>query len=46
MGKKNTAHLEISVKGGSEPTADLGRDGVVEISSSLRHLLADVFVLY
>ncbi len=27
-------------------TSDLSRDGVVEISSSLRQLLADVFALY
>ncbi len=33
-------------RGPSEPTAELGRDGVAEISSSLRHLLADIFVLY
>ncbi len=29
-----------------ETTSDLSRDGVVEISSSLRQLLADVFALY
>jgi starvation-inducible DNA-binding protein len=30
----------------SEPTADLSREGVAEISKELRHLLADVFALY
>jgi starvation-inducible DNA-binding protein len=45
MRKNNTA-LEISTKGASEPTADLEREGVAEISKSLRHLLADVFALY
>ena len=29
-----------------ESRSDLGRDAVVEISKSLRHLLADVFALY
>ena len=29
-----------------ETTSDLSRDGVAEISSGLRQLLADVFVLY
>lgn len=33
-------------KGLAEPTADLGRVAVEEISSQLRHLLADVFALY
>ena len=46
MGKSDTADLEISVKGSSEPTADLGRDGVAEIGVTLRHLLADVFALH
>jgi hypothetical protein len=46
MGKSDTADLEISVKGSSEPTADLGRDGVAEIGVTLRHLLADVFTLH
>jgi starvation-inducible DNA-binding protein len=32
--------------GPSEPLAELGREGVIEISTALRHLLADVFVLY
>ena len=30
----------------AEPTADLGRQEVAEISENLRHLLADVFALY
>jgi len=38
--------LKISVVGTSEPTAELGRDAVTEISSELRYLLADVFALY
>ncbi len=36
----------LSRKGDTEPTADLGREAVDEISSQLRRLLADVFVLY
>jgi starvation-inducible DNA-binding protein len=35
-----------SAIGDFEPTSDLGRDGVEEISSDLRRLLADVFALY
>src|SRR6266852_2109959 len=46
MRENNAARSEISKKGVSEPTADLDRDGVGEISRSLRHLLADVFALY
>jgi starvation-inducible DNA-binding protein len=46
MGKNETANLEIPMEGASEPMADLGRDGVSEIASSLRSLLADVFALY
>ncbi len=46
MGKTETAHLDIPVKGSTEPTADLDRDGVAEIGVTLRHLLADVFALY
>jgi len=34
------------VKSALETPTDLSRDGVLEISSSLRELLADVFVLY
>lgn len=36
----------VSGKGHLEPTADLGREAVEEISSQLRRLLADVFTLY
>lgn len=36
----------VSGKGHAEPTADLGREAVEEISSQLRRLLADVFALY
>jgi hypothetical protein len=46
LGKSDTADLEISVKGSSEPTADLGRDGVAVIGVTLRHLLAGVFALH
>jgi starvation-inducible DNA-binding protein len=46
MRTSSAPQLERSVVGASEPTADLGRDGVAEISTSLRHLLADVFTLY
>ncbi len=35
-----------SETGTLEPTADIARDGVAEISSELRHLLADAFALY
>ena len=35
-----------SAIGDFEPTADLGRRGVEEISNDLRRLLADVFALY
>ena len=46
MAKNDMAQLEILVKGEVEPTADIGKQGVNEISNGLRHLLADVFVLY
>src|SRR5437667_11189426 len=36
----------IAAIGDFEPTADLSRNGVEEISSDLRRLLADVFALY
>jgi starvation-inducible DNA-binding protein len=32
--------------GSVEPMAELSREGVVEITTALRHLLADVFALY
>ena len=46
MAKNGTASVEISVKGSFEPMGDLDRAGAVEIASSLRSLLADVFALY
>ena len=46
MAKNDMAQLEILVKGEVEPTADIGKQGVNEISNGLRHLLVDVFVLY
>ena len=45
METSNTAQLESEVDPLDTPT-DLGRDAVREISSALRHLLADVFALY
>jgi len=36
----------LSDKVQAEPTADLGRQAVEEISTHLRQLLADVFTLY
>src|SRR6266404_4504893 len=46
MTKNNASGSSVSVRAGSEPTADLTREGVTEISKELRHLLADVFSLY
>jgi len=46
MTKHDAAGSGVSVRAGSEPTADLGREGVAEISKELRHLQADVFALY
>ncbi len=47
MGKSGAATLLKRKKTNTlETTSDLSSDGVVEISSSLRQLLADVFVLY
>src|SRR5260370_31187854 len=46
MTKKNASGSSVSGRAGSEPTADLTREGVTEISKELRHLLADVFALY
>src|SRR5712671_3153924 len=46
MTKNNASGSSVSVRAGSEPTADLTREGVTEISQELRHLLADVFALY
>ena len=46
MVTNNATKLEESEKRHFETSADLSLDGVVEISSGLRHLLADVFGLY
>jgi starvation-inducible DNA-binding protein len=43
------AHAEgrpAGARGTTEPMGELARDGVLEISAALRHLLADVFALY
>src|ERR1700688_4237812 len=45
MSKKAISPGEAGI-GDFEPTADLVRNGVEEISSDLRRLLADVFALY
>ncbi len=47
MGKSGAAtQLKRKETNTFETTSDLSRDGVVEISSGLRQLLADVFALY
>src|SRR5260370_27361763 len=46
MTKSNAAVSKALSRAKSEPTADLSREGVAEISKELRHLLADVFALY
>src|SRR6267378_8441591 len=46
MTKNEAAVSKVLARAGSEPTADLTREGVAEISKELRHLLADVFALY
>jgi len=46
MGKNDAIQLKGSRKGASETTTDLSRSAVMEISSALRQLLADVFALY
>ncbi len=46
MGRNSATQLKTPVRGASEPTADLDRDGVAEISAALNQLLADVFALY
>src|SRR6266436_8945685 len=46
MRKNNAGGSAAAAQAAFEPTADLGREGVAEISEELRHLLADVFVLY
>ncbi len=42
----NAASRLASETGSSEPMGELAREGVLEISTALRHLLADVFALY
>lgn len=46
MRKNNAGGSAAATQAAFEPTADLGREGVTEISEELRHLLADVFALY
>jgi starvation-inducible DNA-binding protein len=46
MTKSDAAVSKALARARSEPTADLTREGVAEISKELRHLLADVFALY
>jgi starvation-inducible DNA-binding protein len=46
MTTRTAARLHKESTGTSELSADLSKQGVEEISSGLRHLLADTFVLY
>src|SRR2546429_7757080 len=46
MGKSGAIQLAGREKDALGTTTDLGHDAVVEISSALRQLLADVFALY
>ena len=46
MTKASATVSKVLARTSSEPTADLTREGVAEISKELRHLLADVFALY
>ena len=46
MTKNSSTQLADNVVAALKTPTDLSRDGVNEISSSLRHLLADVFALY
>jgi starvation-inducible DNA-binding protein len=46
MAKNSAAVSKALARASSEPTADLTRESVEEISTELRHLLADVFALY
>ncbi len=46
MEKNSATQVKTEVEGPHGPTADLGREGVAEISSALNRLLADVFALY
>src|SRR5271169_3411139 len=46
MANSGTGQAKGRVKSALETPTDLNHDGVVEISSALRQLLADVFALY
>ncbi len=46
MNKSKATDSGRSAIGDFEPTPDLDREGVAEISNELRHLLANVFALY
>src|ERR1700674_5387440 len=46
MGKSAATQAKMQEKTAREVTTDLGREGVAEITASLRPLLADVFALY
>ena len=45
MENNNATQLERPL-GQSEPTSEIGREGILEISAGLRHLLADAFAFY
>jgi starvation-inducible DNA-binding protein len=45
MKNNNATQLERPL-GQSEPTSEISREGIVEISVGLRHLLADAFAFY
>jgi starvation-inducible DNA-binding protein len=46
MAKSAATQAKVQEKTSREATADLSREGVAEITASLRPLLADVFALY
>src|ERR1700732_2181359 len=46
MAKSAATQAKVQTKTAREVTADLSREGVAEITASLRPLLADVFALY
>src|SRR5271169_1765518 len=46
MTTRNAARLQKESTGASELSADLSKQGVEEITTALRHLLADTFALY
>jgi starvation-inducible DNA-binding protein len=46
MAKTDTIHLDVRDRNALETPTDLDRNGVAEITGSLRELLADVFALY